>query len=113
MQQSQEAAGLDRVWTQINGESSILRCYNGMALAKMNRHEDAVTQLREAIVADPHNPLARLELAAVLLSAHCLEEALQELQILQVPPPLLRPRGNGCPTNQLELVPPEDRNYLG
>ena len=73
------------VLPQINGESSILRCYNGMALAKMNRHEDAVTHLRDAITADPHNPLARLELAGVLLSAHCLEEALQELQILKVP----------------------------
>ena len=69
---------------QINGSSSVLRCYNGMALAKMNRHSDAIKYLKEAIKADPQNPLARFELAGVLVTAGHLEEALQELLSLKV-----------------------------
>ena len=70
--------------SQINGSSSVLRCYNGMALAKMNRHADAIKYLKEAIKADPQNPLARFELAGVLVTAGHLEEALQELLSLKV-----------------------------
>lgn len=69
---------------QINGSSSVLRCYNGMALAKMNRHEDAIKYLREAIKADPQNPLAHFELASVLVTAGQLDDALKELLILKV-----------------------------
>ena len=54
-----------------------------MALAKMNRHADAIKFLREAIKADPQNPLACFELAGVLVTAGHLEEALQELLSLK------------------------------
>lgn len=69
---------------QINGRSSILLCYMGMALAKLNRHKEASRMLQNAIAADPHNPLARFELANVLVDAHCFNEALQELELLKV-----------------------------
>ena len=62
----------------------MLRCYNGMALAKMNRHEDAIAYLREAIKADAQNPLARFELASVLVTAGLLDDALRELLVLKV-----------------------------
>ena len=78
---------------QINGSSSVLRCYNGMALAKMNRQADAIKYLREAIKADPQNPLARFELAGVLVTAGHLEEALQELLSLKVDFPSMAVQG--------------------
>ena len=56
----------------------------GMALAKLNRHKEASRMLQNAIAADPHNPLARFELANVLVDAHCFNEALQELELLKV-----------------------------
>lgn len=55
-----------------------------MALAKMHRHADAIVYLKEAIKADPQNPLARFELASVLSSAGLLDEALRELLVLKV-----------------------------
>ena len=69
---------------QINGSSSVLRCYNGMALAKMNRQDEAINYLKDAIRADPQNPLARFELASVLVSAGLLDDALKELLVLKV-----------------------------
>ena len=74
------------VLMQINSSSSVLRCYNGMALAKMHRHADASVYLKEAIKADPQNPLARFELASVLVTAGLLDEALHELLTLKARP---------------------------
>lgn len=62
----------------------MLRCYTGMALAKENRPQEAVQMLQDAISADLHNPLARYELAAVLLSLDRLDNALVELEKLKV-----------------------------
>lgn len=56
----------------------------GKALAKLNRHGEAVSMLQNAIRADTQNPLARFELANVLVDAGYLSEALQELEQLKV-----------------------------
>ena len=55
-----------------------------MALAKMNRQDEAINYLKDAIRADPQNPLARFELASVLVSAGLLDDALKELLVLKV-----------------------------
>ena len=55
-----------------------------MALAKLGRLEEAQERLHEAIEADPHNPLARFELANVLIAAEAFTEALTELELLKV-----------------------------
>lgn len=57
-----------------------------MALAKMNRQDEAITYLRDAIDADPQNPLARFELASVLVAAGHFDDALEELLLLKVTP---------------------------
>ena len=72
------------VLPQINDCSSVLRCYMGMALAKLNRHQEAVKMLRTAIQADPNNPLARFELASVLVAIEHFDEGLEELEALKV-----------------------------
>lgn len=76
----------------------MLRCYVGMAMAKLNRLEEAEDVLRQAIEADPNNPLARYELANVLMAMHELPRARKELETLkvcsllpQLTPPLFRP----------------------
>ena len=69
---------------QINGRSSVLRCSLGTTLARMGDASTAIKGLRAAIQADPANPLARFELAGVLLGKECFQEALQELTRLRV-----------------------------
>ena len=49
----------------INPRSSVLRCYLGMALARLHRSADALEALSAAAEADPRNPLARFERAQV------------------------------------------------
>lgn len=83
---------------QINGHSSVLRCYLGMALAKLARLQEAQERLREAIEADPHNPLARFELANALIASEAFPEALQELEILKACPAIL-------PTDPMLIYP--------
>lgn len=68
----------------VNGASSVLRCYQGMALAKMRRYPEALALLQEATASDPRNPLARYERAAVLMALERHDEALAELTALQV-----------------------------
>ena len=69
---------------QINGRSSVLRCSLGTTLAKMGQPGAAVGALREAICADPGNPLARFELAGVYLTQEHFHDALAELTLLRV-----------------------------
>jgi tetratricopeptide (TPR) repeat protein len=77
---------------QLNPGSSVLRCHLGMALAKMNRTQEALACLDQAIASDSGNPLARFERAGVLLGQERFTEALAELEALRVRPrPLLRP----------------------
>lgn len=77
-----EALGHFELGCTINPASSVLRCCCGLALNKMGRLEEAARQLRAAIALDAHNPLARFELAGVLMAQERLEEALRELQQL-------------------------------
>lgn len=69
---------------QINERSSVLRCYLGMALAKMGRVREALDMLALAAAADHRNPLARFERARVLMGLDRFEDALLELQALKV-----------------------------
>lgn len=66
----------------INRRSSVLKCYLGMALHKVNRTSEAKLALKEAVESDPKNPLARFEYALVLLSLGDLEESVTELTLL-------------------------------
>jgi anaphase-promoting complex subunit 3 len=68
----------------INKRSSVLQCYLGMAYHKQGRVEDALAALRDAIRADPQNPLARFEHALVLISQEKYHEAVAELEQLKV-----------------------------
>ncbi|KDD75810.1 hypothetical protein H632_c490p2 [Helicosporidium sp. ATCC 50920] len=68
----------------INKNSSVLRCYLGMALHKIGRLPDALATLTAATAADPRNPLARFERAAVLVAQERLPDALEELEALKV-----------------------------
>ena len=68
---------------KINPRSSVLRCYTGMALAKLRRGREALAELAAAVAADPRNPLARFERAAALAGEERLEEALAELAALR------------------------------
>ncbi len=76
---------------QINGRSSVLRCSLGTTLAKMGQPGPAIGCLREAIRADPANPLARFELAGVYLTQEHFHDALAELTLLRVSQCLARP----------------------
>ncbi|DBA97960.1 TPA: Cell division cycle protein 27 [Trebouxia sp. C0006] len=67
----------------INQRSSVLRCYVGVALHKIGRAADALEQLQSAIDADPKNPLAKFEKAAVLMSQEQYQPALLELEALK------------------------------
>lgn len=67
----------------INDRSSVLRCYLGMALAKMGKNVEALQALDGAIAADGRNPLARFERASVLASGRAYEAALEELRVLR------------------------------
>jgi len=67
----------------INGRSSVLFCYSGMAKHALDDHDAAIELLQRAIALDSRNPLARYEMAAVLMSKEKYEEALEELQELQ------------------------------
>ena len=69
---------------QINERSSVLRCSLGTTLARMGDAGGAIKGLRAAIRADQANPLARFELAGVLLGQERFQEALQELMYLRV-----------------------------
>ena len=69
---------------QINERSSVLRCYLGMALAKVGKGGEALGCLGEAIAADPANPLAKFERAGVLLGLERFHDALAELEALRV-----------------------------
>jgi tetratricopeptide (TPR) repeat protein len=69
---------------QINERSSVLRCYLGMALAKVGKAGEALACLGEAIAADPANPLAKFERAGVLLGLERFQDALAELEALRV-----------------------------
>ena len=69
---------------QINERSSVLRCYLGMALAKVGKAGEALGCLGEAIAADPANPLAKFERAGVLLGLERFHDALAELEALRV-----------------------------
>ena len=62
----------------------MLRCSLGTTLAKMGQPGAAVGCLREAIRADPANPLARFELAGVYLTQEHFHDALAELTLLRV-----------------------------
>eukprot|EP00879_Flechtneria_rotunda_P032571 GHRR01035799.1.p1 GENE.GHRR01035799.1~~GHRR01035799.1.p1 ORF type:complete len:408 (+),score=197.72 GHRR01035799.1:218-1441(+) len=68
---------------KINPSSSVLRCCCGIALKKMGRLGEALTQLKAAIAIDGRNPLARFEVAGVLVALDRCHEALAELQQLQ------------------------------
>ena len=67
----------------INPRSSVLSCYLGMALHKLQRNMEALGLLQDAITSDPKNPLAKFERACVLMSENHLSEALAELHELQ------------------------------
>ena len=69
---------------QINERSSVLRCSLGTTLARMGDAGGAIKGLQAAIRADQANPLARFELAGVLLGQERFQEALQELTYLRV-----------------------------
>ena len=62
----------------------MLRCSLGTTLAKMNSTASAISCLQQAIAADPANPLARFELAGVLLQEQRFQDALAELTQLRV-----------------------------
>ncbi len=66
----------------------MLRCYLGMALAKVGKAGEALGCLGEAIAADPANPLAKFERAGVLLGLERFQDALAELEALRVRPML-------------------------
>ncbi|KAK9825199.1 hypothetical protein WJX81_006564 [Elliptochloris bilobata] len=68
---------------QINERSSVLRCYLGMALAKVGKAGEALACLGEAIAADRANPLAKFERAGVLLGLERFHDALAELEALR------------------------------
>ena len=68
----------------MNDRSSVLRCSLGTTLAKMNSTASAISCLQQAIAADPANPLARFELAGVLLQEQRFQDALAELTQLRV-----------------------------
>ncbi len=78
-----------RARAQINERSSVLRCYLGMALAKVGKAGEALGCLGEAIAADPANPLAKFERAGVLLGLERFQDALAELEALRVRGPIL------------------------
>ena len=65
----------------------MLRCSLGTTLARMGDAGAAIKGLQAAIRADPANPLARFELAGVLLGQERFQEALQELTRLRVSVP--------------------------
>lgn len=67
----------------INHRSSVLRCYLGMALHKLKRNHEALEMLGQAIAADPRNPLAKFERAAVLMAEERYRDALAELHALK------------------------------
>lgn len=67
----------------INARSSVLRCYLGMALHKLKRNVEALDMLGQAIAADPRNPLAKFERAAVLMAEDRWHDALAELRVLR------------------------------
>lgn len=67
----------------INSKSSVLYCYAGMAKHALDENDEAIALLTHAITLDPKNPLARYEMAAVLMSEENYEEALRELEKLQ------------------------------
>ena len=67
----------------INSKSSVLFCYAGMAKHALGENSDAMTLLSQAIALDEKNPLARYEMAAVLMSEENYDQALEELQTLQ------------------------------
>jgi anaphase-promoting complex subunit 3 len=67
----------------INSKSSVLYCYAGMAKHALNENDEAYALLSHAISMDPKNPLARYEMATVLMSDENYDDALRELQILQ------------------------------
>lgn len=69
---------------QVNNRSSVLKCSLGTTLAKLKNPKEAVKVLQQAIRADPANPLARFELAGVLLSQDYFHDALGELTQLRV-----------------------------
>jgi len=67
----------------INSKSSVLFCYAGMAKHALGENSEATALLSQAIALDEKNPLARYEMAAVLMSEEKYEQALEELQTLQ------------------------------
>lgn len=67
----------------INSKSSVLYCYAGMAKHALEENDEAIALLTHAVTLDPKNPLARYEMAAVLMSEENYEEALRELEKLQ------------------------------
>ena len=67
----------------INARSSVLYCYLGMAKHALDEHDAAMELLQRAIVLDGRNPLARYEMAAVLMSIENYEQALAQLEQLQ------------------------------
>ena len=67
----------------INSKSSVLYCYAGMAKHALNENDEAIALLTHAITLDPKNPLARYEMAAVLMNEENYEDALRELEKLQ------------------------------
>lgn len=67
----------------INPKSSVLYCYAGMAKHALNDNDAALSLLSQAIALDGKNPLARYEMAAVLMSEENYDAALAELNKLQ------------------------------
>ena len=67
----------------INPKSSVLYCYAGMAKHALNETDEALALLSQAIALDAKNPLARYEMAAVLMSDENYEAALDELHKLK------------------------------
>ncbi|KAF5833591.1 hypothetical protein DUNSADRAFT_10043 [Dunaliella salina] len=69
----------------VNPQSSVLRCYWGMALAKQGILGNALAKLQEAVDLDPRNPLARYEKAGVLAASGTdvgVVRAVEELEAL-------------------------------
>lgn len=64
----------------INTSSSVLKCQLGMTLAKLNRNDDALELLQEAIDADRKNIISWIEKARVLQSMSKSHEALEVLR---------------------------------
>lgn len=67
----------------IHPGSSILQCHVALAMAASGRQYHALAAMEAAVRLDPTNPLARYEMASLLLTLHRPDEALRQLEALR------------------------------